>query len=182
MERVLRWAGTAEAGLEHLVLRTGDGIRAEAVVIGGPAEAPFGLRYTIICDPGWSLRAVSVALAGEEWELRLLSDGRGNWADGSGRSLPLLAGCLDLDLAATPFTNTLPIRRLGLRAGESRDLRVVYLPVPELQPLVVTQRYTCLAEGRRYQFEGLGTGFSAELEVDPDGLVVDYPGLFHRVF
>lgn len=47
------------------------------------------------------------------------------------------------------------------------------------------QRYTCLeadAAGGRYRFEQVGSGFTAVLQVDADGLVDDYPGLFKRVW
>jgi uncharacterized protein len=44
------------------------------------------------------------------------------------------------------------------------------------------QRYLRLAE-RLWRFELVDDpdGFNAELEVDEDGLVLDYPGLFQRV-
>ena len=41
-------------------------------------------------------------------------------------------GCIDVDIRATPFTNTLPIRRLALQPGESRDLRMAFIDVPGL--------------------------------------------------
>ena len=34
--------------------------------------------------------------------------------------------------------------------------------------------------GGLYRFESLDGGFTADLPVDPDGLVLDYPGLFKR--
>jgi hypothetical protein len=88
---------------------------------------------------------------------------------------------LDVDLAFTPFTNTLPIRRLGLKDGESADIVVAYLQVPELTPIPDAQRYTCLAAGKRYRFESLDTDFSREIDIDAHGLVTTYPGMFRRV-
>jgi hypothetical protein len=35
--------------------------------------------------------------------------------------------------------------------------------------------------GSLYRFLNLDGGFTADLQVDPDGLVLDYPGLFRRV-
>ena len=99
----------------------------------------------------------------------------------------MLKGCLDVDISATPFTNTLPIRRLALQPGSSATLSMVYIAVPRMQVEVTQQRYTCLEvapSGGRYRFESLRNGvssFTAELPVDRDGLVVDYPGLFRRV-
>jgi hypothetical protein len=61
---------------------------------------------------------------------------------------------------------------------------MVYIEVPQLQLKVTQQRYTCLEatdSGGRYRFESLVNGvsqFTAELPVDRDGLVMDYPGLF----
>ncbi len=43
------------------------------------------------------------------------------------------------------------------------------------------QRYNCLDPGRLYRYESLASGFAREIEVDPDGLVLAYPGLFERV-
>ena len=47
--------------------------------------------------------------------------------------------------------------------------------------LVQPQAYTRLAE-RLYLFENLdGSGFRAQLSVDEEGIVLDYPDLFRRV-
>ena len=92
-----------------------------------------------------------------------------------------LARCVDLDIQATPFTNTLPIRRLRwVRRPSTRSMS----PTSRCRPSTVTparQRYTALAPGSLYRFEGLDTGFMADLPVDQDGLVLDYPGLFRRL-
>ncbi len=87
-------------------------------------------------------------------------------------------------LTATAFTNTLPIRRLGLQPGDARVIDVAYIHVPELTVEAVQQRYTCLeqrSDGARYRYEGLGTGYQTELKVDGAGFVLDYPDLFRRV-
>ena len=58
--------------------------------------------------------------------LHLESDGEGHWQE-NGKDRPDLHGCIDIDIQATPFTNTLPIRRLGLKTGESTgDPPVLY--------------------------------------------------------
>jgi hypothetical protein len=80
--------------------------------------------------------------------------------------------------------NTLPIRRLGLAPGESADVSVAYFDGYELQPWPEPQRYTRFEEGDgggMYRFVSLEGGFTADLAVDSDGLVVDYPRLFKRV-
>jgi hypothetical protein len=113
--------------------------------------------------------------------LSLVSDGAGNWRYGSGEPLPELVGALDVDLTATPFTNTLPIRRLRLKAGESAEIRAAYIRFPDLAVMPDRQRYTCLEAGRLYRYEAVDGDFSRDIEVDDNGLVVTYPGLFRRI-
>jgi uncharacterized protein len=119
--------------------------------------------------------------------LRLVAsdDGESHWKRRGGEPVPELDGCIDVDISATPFTNTLPIRRLGLEPGESEELTVTYIRVPELLVGPERQRYGCLeakADGGLYRFEALPSEFTAELPVDADGLVIDYPGLFRRAW
>jgi hypothetical protein len=143
-------------------------------------------RYQLTCDRRWQLRSAGIApLRAGQQPLVLQTNGAGHWTTPAGEALPDLAGCLDIDISATPFTNTLPIRRLTLRPGEAREIGVVYIALPDLQCRPLRQRYTCLAahpDGGLYRFEHLESGFTAELPVDADGLVLDYPGLFRRVW
>jgi hypothetical protein len=43
------------------------------------------------------------------------------------------------------------------------------------------QRYTCLEPLRAYRYESLDSDFVREIQVDQNGLVVTYPGLFRRL-
>src|SRR5207248_2737406 len=117
--------------------------------------------------------------------LHLRADGQGHWSTASGEPLPALDGCIDIDITVTPFTNTLPIRRLNFTPGTSTEISVVYIELPQLQFAPARQRYTCLnttASGSVYKYEGLETGFTAELQVDSDGLILNYPNLWKRVW
>jgi hypothetical protein len=178
----VRWTDWPGSGLEHLALREGpDGVSAELVIVGPAGADAFAARYRILCDGGWRVRRLEVSLVGADRGLELSSDGVGHWVDRAGTARPDLAGAIDVDLSATPFTNTLPIRRLGLQDGQSATIRVVYVLVPDLTVTIARQRYTCLEPGRRYRYESLGSDFTRDLEVDTAGLVVTYPGLFRRV-
>ncbi|MBD9676440.1 putative glycolipid-binding domain-containing protein [Pseudomonas sp. PDM18] len=146
---------------------------------GGPS---YQLDYRLDWDEQWRLREArfKVESARGTHELHLLTDGEGNWRDSDG-ALPELEGCLDIDIWPSPFTNTFPIRRLGLTEGERRELAVVYLEAPTLKPVRMRQGYTRV-DSHHYLYENLeGTDFRALLSVDDDGLVIDYPTLFRRV-
>ena len=174
--------------MEHLMLKWDEeGVRADGVVIGVESSVQFRVRYEVRCDTGWRVRKVKVdSLASDDVSVRLLADAEGGWITPDGEPVPVLDDCSDVDISVTPFTNTLPIRRLGLGPGESADLEVAYVDVPGMRVEPTRQRYTCLERGEygglyRYEDEGLFHGFTADLSVDADGLVLDYPGLFRRI-
>lgn len=187
MRRDVVWRGWNEDSLEHLRLTISDnGVVADGTIVGVSEGRPFRLRYLLRCDGRWRVRDARIASLGTGRPLLTLrADGTGSWDNGAGAPLPALAGCLDLDLSATPFTNTLPIRRLALEPGESAELAMVFIDADDWTVTPTRQRYRRLAAdeiGERYRFETLDGDFVADLPVDADGLVVDYPGLFRRTW
>ncbi len=142
---------------------------------------PWGVHYEISADSRFRTRLASVTAIDASGRRTVLVD-----LDGEGkvvvnaRAVPELAGCLDVDLAATPFTNTLAIRRLRLEVGQSATARAVWVGAPGLELEVLEQTYTRTGVDR-YRYEVPASGFSAELTVDDEGLVVDYEGLARRV-
>jgi uncharacterized protein len=177
---VARWQTWDGAGIEHLVLRESRReIVAESVVLASAGHERFAIQYRVQCDRSWCVRSAEIGLIGEGRKIKISGDGKGNWSDASGKALPKLRGAIDIDLSVTPFTNTLPIRRLKLKVGQSADIRTVYIVAPALTLTTDPQRYTRLGE-RRYRYESLDSDFTRVVEVDRRGLVVKYPGLFRR--
>jgi hypothetical protein len=189
MERQIMWSPHMGPGLECLrLLQLPDGIVADSIILGVQDQTPFRVHYEIRCDAQWRLQAVRVNLLdGSSQSLHLFIDTEGVWTTEGGKIISSLHGCVDVDISVTPFTNTLPIRRLALQPGSAATLNMAYIALPQMQVKVTEQRYTCLditPSGGRYRFESLKDGeilFTAELPVDEDGLVLDYPGLFRRV-
>jgi hypothetical protein len=184
--RTLCWAPLwssrhAGLGLEHLCLAPG---QADGFVLAiDDQRGPFRLHYRLDWDAGWQLRAAVLTLdaAGRTQRLGLRTDGQGRWHDGEGQLLADLEGCRDIDIWPTPFTNSFPIRRVQLAVGERHEFRMAWVDGLALAVAPKRQAYTRLAE-RLYRFESLdGSGFEAELPVDEEGVVLDYPGLFRRV-
>lgn len=187
VEREVMWVPWEGPGLEHLrLVAHQEGAEANGLVIGLEGGRPFRIGYEIRCDERWRTREVRAAAPDSQRPvLDLRADGEGHWKRRSGEPVPELDGCVDVDVSATPFTNTLAICRLGLRPGQSEDLVVAYIRVPELLVGPERQRYSCLeaqADSGIYRFEALPGGFTAELPVDADGLVTDYAGLFRRTW
>ncbi|MDQ0118416.1 putative glycolipid-binding domain-containing protein [Pseudarthrobacter sp902506025] len=92
---------------------------------------------------------------------------------------PDLQGAVDVDLALSPFTNTLPVRRLDLPLGVRTEIITAYVAVPSLQVTPDPQAYTRTA-ANLYLYESLDSDFSRQITVDADGFVIDYPGLYTR--
>jgi hypothetical protein len=179
--RTLRWRPATGLGLEHLTIQAAkNAIVARSVVIGEFEGKPFGVRYETICDKRWTVREIAIDTS-DGRSIRFASDGRGHWRDGK-RRRPEFDGCIDIDLGGSPFTNTLPIRRLGLDVKHGPiEFSMLWFPFDTFEPFVDRQRYTCLRSGRLYRFEAVDGTFSARLPVDKDGFVIDYPTLFKRV-
>lgn len=149
--------------------------------INNHGEKHFALKYTLTCEPSWKVRNLNLELVEtkDKQKIRLESDGHGNWSNDSG-IIEKLQGAIDIDISATPFTNTLPIRRLKLRKKQSAEILVVYITIPELSVSTDRQRYTCLSKST-FLFEQIDNNFTRRIEVDKGGLVVTYPGLFKRI-
>jgi hypothetical protein len=173
--------------MEHLRLRAADGgVVATGFVLALDESRPFRLHYKIKCDNGWHTRKVIFELHTPNSHMirTLRADGQGTWRREDGSTLPELDGCLDVDMTATPFTNTLAIRRLELQPGASSDIRVAYLTAPRVRLRAASHRYSrpAGAPNGTVRFESPADNLRADLPLDSDGLVLDYPELFRRVY
>ncbi|WP_306210841.1 putative glycolipid-binding domain-containing protein [Actinoplanes sp. RD1] len=202
MPTSLFWERRDTTGAEHVLADTRAGLHAKGTMLAvDPIE--YTATYELRTGPDWVTTSMDVSVAGAGWTrtLRLEADG-GQWrattqetgdldealaASGHARvGLPgtedpdLLIGACDVDLTGSPLTNTLPIRRLGLlgeEAGVAHRVSVAWVRLPSLEVIQADQIYTALGDGRvRFASET----FSADLTVDDEGFVRDYPGLAKR--
>ena len=209
--RQVAWEWLDRPGLEVTTVRQ----RLENIVIDGHVVAAWDasvlrLRYHLRCDTHWRVEEARIDLDassghrrmvsqrdGDGWRVRVVGDQVGE-GDGSalarrhglgllrrGQRGAELRGCEDIDIMATPFTNTLPIRRLSWQLDQARDLRMVYVSLPSLDAMPMSQRYTRLVDDasaqRRFRYHAIESGFTADLTVDDDGLVLDYPPYWRQI-
>ena len=182
--RTVLWQAAEGIGLEHVLLtEDSKGIHVQSSVIGVEENSPYCLQYQIHCDGRYQVRSMEAHVIGGA-SLSLWTDGQGHWFDAQKQPITSIFGCIDVDITATPFTNTLPIRRVEWEVGQQQQFLMAYILVPTLETYADQQHYTCLVRrdsGSIFLFESMSTGFTAQIVVDADGLVVDYPGLFKRV-
>lgn len=198
----LLWRRTDTDGYDHVLLDDSAGLRARGTAVAA-APLPHTCRYELTTDPEWAVTRLEVTAEGGGWsrtvELERAADrwrvttaergdlNRALAAAGRPRTdLPgmedpdRLAEAVDVDLAAAPLFNTLPVRRLGLRdapANTDHHLMVAWVKLPSLEVLPSEQVYSTL-DGPRVRYRS-GT-FAVDLDLDEDGYVRTYPGLAER--
>jgi uncharacterized protein len=186
--RDVLWSAWDGRGFEHLRLEMdAAGVLADSLIIAVDDDGrPYRGRYRLECDGNWTTRRVLIERLGEApGVLDLRVDAHGRWSDAaSGTGLPL-DGCVDVDIFPSPFTNSLPVRRLPeLPAGRPTAFRMAWVLLGELTVRVAPQEYTLLErrdDGSRWRFRSLDSDFTVELEMDADGVVRDYPEIARRV-
>lgn len=185
----LLWVPSDEPGIEDVTVeQSGRAITMTSLLARLWEGVPLRASYTITCDADWRVRELRLTASSEatgDHSLHLLADGAGAWQDASGQPLSALHGCIDIDIMLTPLTNTLPIRRLDLAPSESREITVVYIAAPDFSVRPFAQRYTRLEDAAghaQYRYESLDSGYTAVLPVDDAGFVIEYPGVWRRIW
>jgi hypothetical protein len=197
MERQLFWAGSDAWRAESAHVRTRrDGTRVATGVQLGVVPLPYRLDYRLELDADWLTRQLEVTALGAGWRRSawLTRDDDVGWAyrqfvDGDaglpepGCDPASLGGALDCDLGLSPLTNVMPVVRHGLhRQPGGVELTVAWMSVPELAVIASVQRYEHVRTAAGGAVVRFASGdFSADLQLDGDGFVVDYPDLAHRV-
>jgi uncharacterized protein len=176
------WRRTDIVGLELLELKIGaERVRAESSVIC-MEDGGFRLDHSWELTSDWRALALRVERWGADGRHTVtLERERDGWRV-DGKSRPDLDGADEPDLSATPFCNTLVIRRIPAVSGASLTVDTAYVNARDLVVTRSRQRYEYQAPGRfRYIDLGTHAGFEADLEVDGQGIIKRYQHLFERV-
>jgi hypothetical protein len=172
--RLVAWRGLEEWLAETCEVELeGDRLQATGVQLGAEPH-PYRVDYELTTGARWVTDRLVVKCGERALDLRRAGDG--SWT-ANGEPQPHVEGALDCDLAFSPLTNFMPARRL---AGEPVDHVMAWVSVPDLAVLRSEQRYEPI-DARHVRYIGLDSDFSADLELDEEGLVVRYPRLAERV-
>jgi hypothetical protein len=181
MQRRLIWKGVEEWRAEAAAIELEpDRLAATGTQIGDDPR-PYRIDYRLETGEGFVTRRLEVESSGGE-RLALERSPDAAWT-ANGEPLEGLSDALDCDLGYSPLTNAMPILRHALHRGAgSYEFTMAWVSVPELAVEVSRQRYTHLGAGvvRFEALDGEFAGFTAELELDDDGLVLRYPELAVR--
>jgi hypothetical protein len=160
------------------LVRTPAGWALSGIALVADDGRPCRLEYRIECDAVWQTQRLHLHghLGGVPVALELTRNAQNDW-HADGRRVPELQGCVDVDLAFSPSTNLLPIRRLELAVGDHAPVRTAWVRFPALNLEVLEQVYTRLGADT-YRYESAGGTFRRDLTVSDEGLVTEYPDLW----
>lgn len=187
---MLTWAGVGASRLEAVRVVAGDrGIRATGSIVAAKTEdaSAFSASYSLSTDEAGMIGRLTVRIttASGERHVALSRSEEALWLvdHGAGAARTDFDGAVDVDLAYSPLFNALPVRRLGLhRTAAEHELPMVFVHLPSLEVELTRQTYRTVSVGPEHSVVAFGSeGFDAELTVDSDGLVIDYPGLAQRL-
>jgi hypothetical protein len=186
--RQVIWRGVEEwlAEAASVDLRE-EGLSATGTQFGAD-PSPYRLDYRLDASDGFVTRELELSANadGGRRTLKLHHDGSGGWRAEAEHEveLPDLSLARDIDIGFSPLTNSLPILRHGLHRQGERDFVMAWVEVPSLNVIAARQRYVHVSggeDGAIVRFVDGESDFSADLELDRDGLLVFYPELARRV-
>lgn len=170
-----RWEPWEGTGAEELSVEWDNG--------GWTAQARstrLDVTYVVRFSPTWQVRQFLLFRDAEEPDLWLATDGHARWGEMNGAHRTDLDGCTDLSIVGSPFSLTMPVRRLPLHVGDRAEIHTAEIDTELLLVLPVHERYTRLGE-RRWRKETVTPGTATEWDVDEHGLPYDVDGSFRRL-
>jgi hypothetical protein len=196
--RAAAWVKDDPFGVEFVEIGIGEEHLTARGVAVGTAPLPYRLDYELETGTGFVTTRLRVTSRGEGWrrELDLRRDEDGVWSVGADEDgnvdLPSAGGntarftdALDCDLGLSPVTNMMPILRHGLLDGGGPiEFTMAWVAVPALAVQADGQRYRHLksaADHHVVRFEAIDSSFAADITVDADAVVLDYPGIARRL-
>jgi hypothetical protein len=170
-----RWACAADGSDTSVVVRwENEGWTAELDLVAARCQLVLRLSAT------WMVTQAMLFRDLDEPDLWLGTDGHGRWGEVNGSHRTDLDGCVDVDVAGSPFTNCIPIRRVPLAVGHGFRGPALVIDTETLAVVPREQTYSRVGPDR-WRYTSLDTDTEVEVEVDAAGLVIDEPGAFRRI-
>lgn len=111
------WYGVSTPSIECLHLTKERGT-LRALSTGANHDGHYA--YAVTLTPGWVFRELTLH-GYDDRQLEVRRNRDGTWSVNQKPRLDL-KGAVDIDLAFSPFTNTLPVRRLSLPVGGRAEI------------------------------------------------------------
>lgn len=184
MLKKLIWKNEEQFGCEHFSLRKEDTrflAKGTIIYVEEDKTDAHIVEYQVNLDLNWITKELKIVIDGHD-SLDLRSDCKGCWYDINGNEMDRLAGAIDIDISATPFSNSLPINRIEWSPDQECHFEMVYISIPSLEVKKVPQSYKYISnEDNKKFFNYRCYDYETTICVDGDGTVISYPNVFSRV-
>lgn len=142
------------------------------------SEGFAALDYVVRCGPDWHTLGADVAgKHGSRDILLRVEVHEGEWLLND-RLQPQVEGARDVDLAFTPATNLMPLRRMMGQSQTSLHVSAAWLRYPNGDLRMLDQTYDTGGSAEMVSYSAEQTGYATQLCVDHSGFVTLYPGLW----
>ncbi len=178
--REIVWSGTKAPSLDYCcVKRDKGGWCFSGMIVAKFQTDPFGAQYEILVDKMFKTQQLTVEKINTKKTTFLKIEFRDDVWIVDGKKRIDLRECTDVDIEASPVTNTIPIRRTSLGMEERVDLTAAWVRFPSLVVEPLKQSYQRLG-ARKYLYRS-ASGFTAELDTDDFGLVTRYDDIWKEI-
>lgn len=179
MQTNILWSGIEYYSLENCIVDSVNGITVNSTIVGLYKEQIYRVEYLLKLNQSWETSYCYLeAQFNNDVKKFAFEKTHHKWSL-NGAYLATFDGCTDVDISLTPFTNSLPINRLHLNVGQEETIDVIHIDILEDNIKHVQQKYRRLSHDV-WKYQNIPTDFEAEIKVDDDGFVIDYPQLFTR--
>lgn len=199
MPPVSAWTHTGvRAGFEVMFAERADRghvLRGQTTAVED--DQAWSVGYRIDVDRQWRTRRAEIEAVTATGVLRTVLERAGaaetgpdpDRADAPARWLvdgthePRLDGCLDVDLESSSVTNTLPVHRLDLPPGRTRQAPAAFVRAQDLGVQRIEQEYRLrerTPDAVVLDYTSATFDFVCVLTLDAAGLVLEYPGIAVR--
>ncbi len=181
MQTNIIWKGSYYQSMEYCnLIQDESGNEIQSTIIGYHEQQIFKVEYHIHTNNTWEVVSVNIDMQlNDTPEIIILENKDGIWYLNN-KPEPSFKDIAYIDISLTPFTNTLPINGLIFENNKPQTIDVIYFDLLEKEIKPSKQIYARLSTDK-YLFQTYDGSFKAEIKVDGQGLVTDYPQLFEML-
>lgn len=158
-----------------------EGIFDHGIAVGKTDRGvPFAMEYDVVLTKDWDVKEVSIKSLLDERIIKIVHKGD-QWYDCESKHLAKFEGVELVDISISPFTNTLPIKRLQFEGKKPQKVDIIYFDENRFSLSRLQQIYSKIDE-QTYRYEDIILpDFVSDITVDDEGLVTDFPKMFKRI-
>lgn len=179
--KTIIWKGLLYNSLEYFqISEIGDTFFVKSKIIGTYDNQVYFVEYVLNIDKEWNVSNFNIEfeINGKRKKITAVKN-KNEWNINGDINIQFTD--IDfIDISLSPFTNTLPIRRLKLNGSQEIEIKVIYIDILNGLIKPVNQKYK-RNNSFNYKYKNIPNDFEADIDVDEFGLVTFYPALFERV-